>query len=81
MKSNLIDISAPFTRGTMWRRETFGSFLMGWLIHWGSLVDAVIGIITFRIVLTSLGLRLAMLHCRERTPREKKQTLSHGSCK
>ena len=68
-KNYLINISNPFTRGTMWRRETFGSFLVGWLIHWGSLVDGVIGIITFRIVITSFGYRIAMLHCWKRTPR------------
>lgn len=65
-----IHMSNPFTRGTMWRRETFGSFLVGWLIHWGSLVDAVIGIVTLRIVLTSFGFRFAMLHCRVRVPSE-----------
>ena len=69
-KSNLVNISNPFTRGTMWKRETFGSFLVGWLIHWGTLVDGVIGIVTFRIVLTSFGLSLALLHCRVRTPTE-----------
>lgn len=70
-KSNLMHISNPFTRGTMWKRETFSSFLVGWLIHWGSLMDGIIGIITFRIVLTSFGLNLAMLHARTRTPRKK----------
>jgi len=54
-KSKLINISNPFTRGTMWKRETFGSFLVGWLIHWGSLFDAIIGIVTFRIVSSKGG--------------------------
>lgn len=63
-RSILIDTSNPLTRKTMWRREKFGSFFIGWLIHWGSLFDAVIGIITFRIVLTNFGLRLAIRYCK-----------------
>lgn len=66
----LFDISNPFTRGTIWKRESFGCFFMGWLIHWGSLLDAIIGIITFRTILTEFGYRFAILHCGKREPKE-----------
>lgn len=67
--NKIINISNPFTRGIMWKRESFGSFLVGWLIHWGALVDGIIGIVTFRLVLTSFAYRFAILHCRVRTPK------------